>query len=211
MVDLDRLVRTFDVPVEGEKALWEPRHLPQALDYLPEATPLGLYGRAPNWLYAALALHVSPAQLYQFDVRLGWITPPALHLGMPSPDAPLQVRNPGLGAVEVQELANHVRPSTTLRQSSGQGSGRRLEFALPRAYVDYDEAQGLRVPPAPPDRGLVLSGKLPLWLWTALALIYAPQVPWLAVYQPQWADRAVVIGSRVPAAPIGTLVLSPPA
>ena len=176
----------FDVPVEGKRALWEPHHLPQVLDYLPEGVPLGLYGRGPNWLYAALALYVAPAPLYQFDVRLGWITPPALHLGIPDLHAPLQVRG--------YERPDHMR----------------LEFTLPRSYVDYREAQGLRVPPAP-GQGLVLSGKLPLWLWTALALTYANQVSWLAVYQPQWEDRAVIISSQVPAAAIGTLVLSPPA
>jgi CRISPR-associated protein Csx3 len=203
VVELDRLVRTFDVPVEGERALWEPHHLPQVLDYLPEGVPLGLYGRGPNWLYAALALHVAPAPLYQFDVRLGWITPPVLHLGTPDLHAPLQVRG--------YERPDHMR----------------MEFTLPQAYVDYREAQELRVPLAPAGpstalrhgsgqgsgqaSGLVLSGKLPLWLWTALALTYAKQVPWLAVYQPQWGDRAVVISSLVPAAAIGTLVLSPPA
>jgi len=216
VVELDRLVRTFDVPAEGEIARWKAHHLPQVLDYLPEAVPLGLYGRAPNWLYAALALHIAPAPVHQFDVRLGWITPPALRLNTPHMGTPLQVQI-------------HERPDHT-----------RLEFVPSRAYIDYSEAEGLHVPPMPagpstgPLRraqdgasmnpsinsgqrsgrrsgetlGLVLSGKLPHWLWTALALTYAPRVPWLAVYHPQWGEQAVIVNSSAPAKPVGTLIPS---
>ena len=56
--------------------LWSPENLPALLDYVPPMTALALYDRGPNWLYAALARHAYPAELYQFDVRLGWISPP---------------------------------------------------------------------------------------------------------------------------------------
>ncbi|MBL7064101.1 MAG: hypothetical protein ISS49_07850 [Anaerolineae bacterium] len=179
-VDLDSLARTLGVPFTGERVTWQPHHLPDLLDYLPEATPLGLYGRAPNWLYATVALFTHPALFYQFDVRLGWVTPPALRLGPPAPDAPLQAS---------------ITP---------QGDHTRLEFAIPTGYLDYDDAGGLAVPPIPTDKGVVLSGKLSLWLYTGLALTYAPLVPWLAVYQPQVgcvvaysADEAHATGDRI--------------
>jgi CRISPR-associated protein Csx3 len=183
-IDLDRLARTLDVPFTGDRGVWEPHHLTHLLDYLPEATPLGLYGRGPNWLYAAVALLAHPAPFYQFDVRLGWVMPPTLHLGLPAA-APLQV---------------HQRP---------QADHTRLAFAIPRAYLDYSEAEGLIVPSLPLDQGLVLSGKLPLWLWTALALIYQ-EAAWLAVYQPQWGDQAIVISSHIPELSPGHLVVSHP-
>jgi len=186
VIDLDRLARTLGVPFTGEKATWQPRHLPPLLDYLPEATPLGLYGRGPNWLYAAVALSARPAPFYQFDVRLGWITPPTLRLGPPLPGAPLQVC------------------------PVPRGTHTRLEFAIPRDYLDYDEADGLAVPSVSPHQGVVLSGKLPHWLYAALALTYAPLVPWLAVYQPQWETQAIVVSSRVPDLPPGRLAASPP-
>jgi len=85
----------------------------------------------------------------------------------------------------------------------------RIEFAPSRAYLDYDEAQGLLVPPPPSDRGLVLSGRLPLWLWTALAIAYRG-APWLAVYHPSWRDRAMVVHSHRSWPRLGELVLSPP-
>ena len=184
-IDLDRLAHTLDVPLIGDKAVWEPHHLTYLLDYLPEATPLGLYGRGPNWLYAALALLAHPAPFYQFDVRLGWVMPPTLHLGLPAADAPLQVHQ--------QPQADHTR----------------LALAIPRAYLDYSEAQGLAVPSVSLDQGLVLSGKLPLWLWTALALVYR-DAPWLAVYQPQQERQAIVVSSHTLELSPGHLVVSHP-
>ncbi len=177
-VDLDRLARTLGVPHHGRQAAWGPRHLPIVLDYLPEATPLGLYGRGPNWLYAALALHAYPQPVYQFDVRLGWVQPPALRHAMPRAGTPLQA---------------------TVTQSTG---GLHLEFTLPAGYLDYGQAEGLAVPPVPPGRGLILSGKLPHWLLTALAVAYRA-APWLAIYQPQQGNRAVVIHSRVATPTVG--------
>jgi len=181
VIDLARLAHTLEI----DPANWEPHHLPRALDYLPEATSLGLYGRGTNWLYAALALLAHPAPFYQFDVRLGWVVPPTLHLGLPAADAPLQAHQ--------QTRSDHIR----------------LAFAIPRAYLDYSQAQGLTVPSLSLDRGLVLSGKLPLWLWTALALVYR-DAPWVAVYQPQWGDQAIVVSSRISEWPLGHLVVSHP-
>jgi CRISPR-associated Csx3 family protein len=54
---------------------------------------------------------------------------------------------------------------------------------------------------------VVLSGKLPLWLWTALARVYRG-APWLAIFQPQLKDQAVVIASSDENTPLGGLVIS---
>jgi len=181
VIDLDRLARTLNI----DPTNWEPRYLPRVLDYLPRTRPLGLYGRGPNWLYAAVALLAYPAPFYQFDVRLGWVTPPTLHLGLPPADAPLLAHQ--------QPCADHTH----------------LAFVIPRAYLDYSEAEELIVPIVPMDQGLVLSGRLPLWLWTALAITYR-DATWLAVYQPQWGDQAIVVSSHIPEWPPGHLVVSHP-
>jgi CRISPR-associated protein Csx3 len=180
VVDLDRLARSLDVPFTGQKATWEPHHLPRLLDYLPGATPLGLYGRGPNWLYAALAVYAYPGKFYQFDVRLGWVEPPTLHLGEPPADAPLQVQQ--------RPETDHVH----------------LALAIPQAYLDYSQAEGLTLPPTPPGKGLVLSGKLPLWLWTALARFYR-HAPWIGVFQPQLDTGPVIVASQDKEVPIGSL------
>jgi len=54
----------------------------------------------------------------------------------------------------------------------------------------------------------VLSGKLPLWLWTAVALAYR-SAPWLGIYQPKWHDQAVIAHSTVEQFTAGQLFHSP--
>jgi CRISPR-associated protein Csx3 len=178
-VDLDRLAVSLGVPFQGQKATWQPGHLPALLDYLPAGKPLGLYGRGPNWLYAAAALHAHPASFYQFDPRLGWVAPPQLAFGPPDPTGPLQWQQ---------------RPA-----------GRALEytFYLSQAFLDYDDSLHLTVPPLPTSRRLILAGKLPFWLYTGLALAYHA-APVLALYQPQLGR--VVVASRRLTYPVGSLL-----
>ncbi len=179
-VDLDRLARALGVPCTGQKATWEPHHLPALLNYLPAGVPLGLYGRAPNWLYAAVALQTRPAAFYQFDPRLGWIAPPALRPASMPADAPLCAR--------VARRTAHLY----------------LDFSIPGAYLDYPDAAGLAIPAVPEGTGLVLGGKIPHWLYTALALAYGA-APWIAVYQPQ-LQAAVVCHSTATQPVVGALI-----
>jgi hypothetical protein len=83
VVDLTRMKKAVQA-IPSER--WRPADLPAALAYLPAATPLALYGRGPNWLYAALTIHAWPAPCYQFDARLGWVEPPILQ---PTPLPPV--------------------------------------------------------------------------------------------------------------------------
>lgn len=71
----------------------------------------------------------------------------------------------------------------------------RLEFSLPRAYLDYDEAAGTFVPELPLNQGVFVSGRLPHWLWTSLALAYQDAL-WLAVFYPQLSQGVVVKSKR---------------
>jgi CRISPR-associated protein Csx3 len=164
-VDLEQLAAHFDLDPHA----WPPGALPQVLDYLPARRPLGLYGRGPNWLYAAVALHAVPAPFYLFDVRLGWIRAP------------------------------HLRHADVVVDDRWTLTSRRLspgvvwEIQLLDAYLDYREAVHLRLPAPPTDRGLILSGRLPHWLWTALVRA-SVDAPWMAVFQPQLRGAVVVHG-----------------
>ncbi|HFD40248.1 MAG TPA: hypothetical protein ENJ31_10455 [Anaerolineae bacterium] len=179
-VDLDRLAHALGVPRTGQKTTWEPQHLPALLDYLPVGVPLGLYGRAPNWLYAAVALQTRPAAFYQFDPRLGWIAPPALCPASMPADALLRAR--------VVRRTDHLY----------------LDFSIPGAYLDYLDAEGLAIPAVPGGTGLVLGGKIPHWLYTGLVLAYSA-APWIAVYQPQ-LQAAVVCHSAAAQPIVGALI-----
>jgi CRISPR-associated protein Csx3 len=130
---------------------------------------LGLYGRGPNWLYAAVALHAVPAPFYLFDVRLGW------------------VRAPRLAHAEVIFADRWTLTSRRL------SPGVVWEIQLLDAYLDYREAADLRLPVPPTDRGLILSGRLPHWLWAALVRA-SVDTPWMAVFQPQLRGAVVMQG-----------------
>jgi CRISPR-associated protein Csx3 len=182
VVELERLGVSLNALDADQK--WIPTQLPRVLDYLPARQPLALYGRGPNWLYAALALHAYPRVLYQFDSRLGWITPP------PTRD----------GAPEKSNLFHIATRETTSAVS--------LTLTLADAYLDYSEIDFVSVPRADVSRGLILDGKLPLWLWTALARAYA-HVAWLAIYQPQLA-HALVVRSRDARVRVGDAVAYAP-
>ncbi|MCS7220806.1 MAG: CRISPR-associated protein Csx3 [Anaerolineae bacterium] len=181
VVELDRLAQILRLDPKA----WQPGHLLRVLAYLPADAPISLYGRGPAWLYAAIACHTYPHDFYQFDPRLGWVITPLLTIAPPARRSPLQA-------------ASFVERDHT-----------RLEFALPYHYVDYSEMEELAAPPVPRDRGLVLSGKLPQWLWTSLARTYL-HMPWVAIYEPRLAHQAVVVHSRVDGLSPGALVSSIP-
>ena len=124
-VDLDRLAVTLGWARPGAKMIWLPAHLPVVLDYLPAATPLAIYGRAPNWLIAALARLAHPAAFYSFDVRLGWAQAQPLRFGSRGPQAPLAVR------------------------SDEDAAWLHVACSLPRDYMDYSQlgVLSLRVTP----------------------------------------------------------------
>jgi len=160
---------------------WQPGDLQSVLDYLPKGEPVALYGRGPNWLYAAVAKWACPAPFFLFDIRLGWVEAPALDTGEPSPDAPLRV------------------------SAQADASATKLLFNVPDAYLDILEAAALRMPPCSAEQGIILSGKLPQWLWAALVRACDRKVPWIAVVQPQ-VHGAVVVHSRVPEVAVGQVI-----
>jgi CRISPR-associated protein Csx3 len=152
---------------------WQPDALPRVLEYLPLGQPLAVYGRGPNWLYAALARHTYPHAFYQFDARLGWIAPPVLQLADTFAQKPLQLRLRSAG----DALALVMMPTTS--------------------YLDLADIQGQRVPYVAAPNTLILDGKLPHWMYAALARAYA-HVSCLAIYQPQLGRALVVHAAHSP-------------
>jgi CRISPR-associated protein Csx3 len=174
-VDLERVGGTLNLMQGGH---WQPAEIPAVLDYLPAQTPLALYGRGTNWLYAAVALHTWPAEFHQFDARLGWTKPTLLQL-----------------AATGSALLHWTQTISA--------TAVRLQVSIPDTYLDYEKIQGSASPRLPVDRGLILDGKLPYWLLTGLAQSYR-DVPWLAIYQPQVGD--VVVMSRQPEIQVGSVL-----
>lgn len=176
-VELDRLAHTLSIANSG---VWQPAELPAVLDYLPAGEPLAIYGRGPNWLYAALAAHAYPATFYQFDARLGWVTPSPLHIVTAGEPTPVKI--------QLVEHAYHTL----------------LQARILDTYLDYSEAISLPTPPISANHGIIIHGKLPHWLVTGFVRAY-PSAPWLAIYQPP-LQGAVVVASQLADYPIGGVV-----
>ncbi len=180
VIDLDASLQMFTPHAER----WEPGMLQRLLVTLPSHTPLAIYGRGTNWLYGALVDHPFPELFYQFDPRLGWVTPPQLVIG-----------------VATQTV------SITLLEDSNVTV---LSARLIDDYLDYADADQLAFPSLAVEKGIILNGKLPLWLVTALVHFYNTiiGVSWVACYSPQ-LESAVVVVSRVATYTPGDLVRLP--
>jgi CRISPR-associated protein Csx3 len=172
VIHLDRLARTLGISSDGGEVRWEPQHVLLVLDYLPEGTPLALYSRGTNWLHTAVAMLASPTPFAHFDPRLGWVEARPLTIGQPGDGYPVQFRlHHALDCVHVEALP----------QSS---------------YLEYAELDALSIPPLPAGLGVILSGKIPYWLYTSMAISYR-DAPWIGVYQPQ-LECAVIVYSIDP-------------
>jgi CRISPR-associated protein Csx3 len=168
-------------------APWTPAELPGLLASLAPGEPLALYGAAPPWLSGALAVYSAPATIKLFHVALGWVEPPPLARDA-EPDA--------------QRLAIERPPVAGMTW---------LRIGIPGSYLDYDECctRPLPVPSIDAAQGVVLDGRLPIWLYAALCRAYSG-ARWLAIREPRTdAPRAVVIASHDASKPIGTLVELP--
>jgi CRISPR-associated protein Csx3 len=165
-VVLSQLLRKFDASAQE----WKPTMLRLLADELPVNTSLAIYGKGPGWLYSTLAAQVGEQPFYQFDPRIGWMTPPTLKLGVqPAPEA------------------------LTYRLYD-DSHGQILSIKLNNEYLDYLQAEGMSFPPVQAGRGLILNGKMPLWLLTALVRLYSTaEVPWIACYQPPLHGAVVVL------------------
>jgi CRISPR-associated protein Csx3 len=128
---------------------------------------LAVYGRGVAWIIAALARLAYPAPFLNFDTRLGWVQARPLQLQ----DAP--------AAYPLRFILDRSQTAFT------------VTVVAPDHYVDYDEIGEAAAPQAPARAGVILSGKLPLWLFASLAITYH-SAPWLAVYQPPLGGSVVV-------------------
>lgn len=174
---------------ENDDDAWRPSMLKPLLASLSEQAAFSVYGRGPAWLYSALALHAGTRPFQQFDARIGWITPPSLQ------------------AAAIVEQAT----SSILSIEGPFVSDDTYAIALYPTYnyLDFRVADQLVFPEPQPQRGVIVSGKLPLWLFTALARFYAQRaVPWIALNDAR-DNKAIVIYSQVATHPLAKRLLMP--
>lgn len=83
-----------------------------------------------------------------------------------------------------------------------------LAFTLPGPVLAASALAGIVCPQVKSDRGVVLSGRGPLWLFVAMTRVYQRQAPpWIGTYDPRMQSAVVVwsgagatpdLGDRVP-------------
>ncbi len=164
--------------------MWERDIIPRLLAELPSDTPLAVYGPGPNWLYGALAAHCGQQTFYQFDPRIGWVAPPPLRICPETMPDVLTLQYPYENAtvLTTRIISNHL---------------------------DYLQADLLPFPPVPTERGLILDGRIPHWLLTALVRAYREVgIPWVACRQIQ-LEGAVIVTSYTKTYEPGDLIPLP--
>lgn len=173
---------TLDLPsladtLGATNRYWLPEHLPQLADYLPAQTPLAMYGRASLWLYGFIGWHALPAPVWQFDPRLGWVEPPQLQL------------------VKAEGKTTRVDNwCTVLTQQDGMQI---LHLSAESQYLDIQEPETFPIVRPEGGQGVVISGRLPIWLVLALVRQLGKEQTWIAIYQPP-LNGAVVVASQTP-------------
>ncbi len=163
---------------------WEIAMLRPFLESLPAQTPLSVYGIGPGWLYAALAGHADPHPFYLFDPKIGWIQPAQVSFGeQQSPEMHIEI-----------QADEHVTM---------------LSITFPYDRLAYFQPDSLVFPTVSTERGLIINGRVPNWLLTALVRLYkAAGVPWIAPFYVQ-SNSAVVVYSRSGSYRPGDLVPKP--
>ncbi len=180
VANLDTFLHTW----APQSRRWEREMIPRLLAELPADTPLAVYGPGPNWLYGALIAHAGQQSFYQFDPRIGWVAPP-----------PLQISTNTTPEIQV-EL--HIYEQVTV-----------LSMRIISDHLDYLQADHLPFPPVSTERGLILDGRFPHWLLTAVVRLYKEAgVAWIACRQIQLEGAVVVTSSTKTPVP-GDLVALP--
>ncbi|HEU5226250.1 MAG TPA: CRISPR-associated protein Csx3 [Ktedonobacteraceae bacterium] len=181
-LDVQQELRTFTTTSTN----WEPSMLLPFVERLPQQTPLSVYGIGPNWLYAALAAYEDQQPFYLFDPRLGWIAPITVAL---------ETDIPQREDLHIEPV--HLEGITILK----------VDFPLDR--IEYLQPDPLAFPPIPAEQGIIIDGKVPYWLLSALTRIYkADGVAWIATYYPP-LGKAVIVYSRSELYRPGDLVTKP--
>jgi CRISPR-associated protein Csx3 len=170
VLDLQQALRTFTATSNR----WEPAMLAPLLGSLPPQTPLSVYGVGPNWLYAALAAYESGEPFYLFDPKLpfGWVQPARVYIG------------------------TQRSPEIHVEERSGEDATI-LKITFPSDRLEYFQPDPRAFPSVSTEHGLIIHGRVPFWLLTALVRLYQEAgVPWIAPFHVQ-TNTAVVAYSRI--------------
>lgn len=156
-----KLVKSFN---------WSASDLPAACkaagEYATEPEVV-LDGGAPAFLYSALVHAVHPAPVYTADPK---VDGGKLFI----PDLPMDGAGNDILNWTVEEREDHTF----------------VEFAIPGDIFDEDDLVKIILPAVCPTKGLVISGKGPIYIHATITRSYCHKVRWTATFAPQMAKEA---------------------
>lgn len=171
---------------------WQSGDLQDLLALVSSQTAIAAYGRAPNWVYTALAMHAYPEPFHQFDACLGWVTP-----------QPLQILHSSDTTTTFYEQAQDDTAKIVEIKAKPENNSFVVRVRPIYYYLNYHTTYQLAFPEQPANMGVIISGKIPFWLFTSIARFYADRnVPWIAVNDAS-SNEPVVVYSCVDSHPIG--------
>lgn len=154
---------------------WTTEMLKPLVCDIPQHESLAVYGWAPTWVTSTLALH-SSSFFCCFDAQYGWLTPPTL-------------QDSSEGRWEVTRKENDTLGVTE------------LAFTLNATHLTYHDTHRYALPPVQSDT-IILSGKLPIWLYVALARHYGQKGKTIAIANPTLQAAVQIngeeVGKRIP-------------
>lgn len=133
-----------------------------------------LDGGAPAFLYSALAHAVHPAPVYTADPKLA---DGKLFI----PDLPLDGQGNELLNWKIEEREEHTF----------------VDFSIPGDIFDESNLARIVLPAVCPTKGLVISGRGPIYLHAAVTRSYCHKVRWTATFAPQMAKEAGMVRPAV--------------
>ncbi|MCB0030491.1 MAG: hypothetical protein KDE28_21415 [Anaerolineales bacterium] len=172
----------------GGTGTWHPEQIPALLHSISPGRALAIYGRGPNWVYGALAMHAYPAPVWQFDASLGWISAP--HLPIVAPTV----------------FASHTKqPGWDVRFAEDDD---KIVLNLYRhgQILDIRKVDQLPLPDIPRGKGLLISGPMPFWLNLAVARQFADSCRWIALFQPPLGGAVVIKSQESAELPVGHFI-----
>ncbi len=184
-LNLEQILREIQA---APSRFWLPEDILKLRETVAGSKGLSIYGRAPIWVYATLANMIDSGAGYLFDARLGWI------------------KTPTLTQLSIKKIQGTQVQTGWRVGLKGNAARQILSIETESQYLDINDMDYLPVP-AEIDTGrpLLISGKLPNWLWAGLVSHLGKESVGILAYQPQ-LEGAVVVSSADGSLSIGTVV-----
>jgi CRISPR-associated protein Csx3 len=163
---------------------WSPADLAALFNRISGGKPTARYGRSAAWITAAVAAHALPAACRVFDPRYE--------------EWPLIQEYPCESAkVARSRRATRVRNRSPLETSYISVEALHILFVQIRdSWLEPISRSRIVLPELEITRGVIISGKLPVWLFADLTVTYINAgLPWVATYDAN-THKSIVVASR---------------